>query len=171
MIRLLQQGFLLILVIQSSALLYSRPIQLNADLARSRNSRLPIIINTWAFKGAAHEAWHVLKRNKPALDAVEAGCSQCELAQCDGTVGFGGSPDELGETTLDAMIMNGDTMEVGAVASLRHVKHAITAARLVMERTRHSMLAGVLATQFAQEMGLSIGNLTTNKSSNLHKKW
>lgn len=42
-----------------------------------------------------------------AIDAVEAGCMTCEKLQCDGTVGYGGSPDENGETTLDAMIMNG----------------------------------------------------------------
>lgn len=35
------------------------------------------------------------------------GCQRCEQLQCDGTVGFGGSPDEEGQTTLDAMIMNG----------------------------------------------------------------
>ena len=42
-----------------------------------------------------------------ALDAVVAGCSACERHQCDGTVGYGGSPDEHGETTLDAMVMDG----------------------------------------------------------------
>lgn len=31
----------------------------------------------------------------------------CEEQQCDGTVGYGGSPDEYGETTLDALIMDG----------------------------------------------------------------
>lgn len=41
------------------------------------------------------------------VDAVEAGCTVCEIDQCDGTVGYGGSPDENGETTLDAMIMDG----------------------------------------------------------------
>ena len=35
------------------------------------------------------------------------GCSKCENNQCDFTVGYGGSPDEDGETTLDAMIMSG----------------------------------------------------------------
>ncbi len=35
------------------------------------------------------------------------GCSTCENMQCDLTVGFGGSPDEMGQTTLDALIMDG----------------------------------------------------------------
>lgn len=42
-----------------------------------------------------------------ALDAIEKGASVCEEEQCDGTVGYGGSPDEDGETTLDALIMDG----------------------------------------------------------------
>ena len=31
----------------------------------------------------------------------------CQSQRCDGSIGYGGSPDETGETTLDAMIMNG----------------------------------------------------------------
>ena len=42
------------------------------------------------------------------------GCQRCEQLQCDGTVGFGGSPDEDGQTTLDAMIMNGVSRWGGA---------------------------------------------------------
>ena len=41
------------------------------------------------------------------MDAIEQGCSVCEDEQCDRTVGYGGSPDENGETTLDAMVMDG----------------------------------------------------------------
>lgn len=41
------------------------------------------------------------------LDAIEEGASVCEEMQCDGTVGYGGSPDESGETTLDALLMDG----------------------------------------------------------------
>ena len=53
-------------------------------------------------------AWEVLtKQGRDILDAVEEGCAVCEREQCDGTVGYGGSPDENGETTLDAMIMDG----------------------------------------------------------------
>ena len=53
-------------------------------------------------------AWQIIRNEKgSAVDAVVEGCSVCEREQCDGTVGYGGSPDENGETTLDAMIMDG----------------------------------------------------------------
>ncbi|KAG2465835.1 ASPG asparaginase, partial [Polypterus senegalus] len=86
--------------------------------------------------------WQTLHSGSSALDAVEKGCQQCEIDQCDGSVGYGGSPDERGETTLDAMIMNGDTMEVGSVADLRRIKNAIGVARAVMEYSRHTLLVG-----------------------------
>lgn len=130
-----------------------------------------MVVNTWDVTEATHAAWHVLKKGGAALDAVERGCTACEEAQCRGTVGFGGSPDENGETTLDAMIMNGDTMEVGAVASLRHIKAAISTARLVMERTGHTLMAGLQAAQFAQDMGMEVSNLTTEESAEIHRKW
>ena len=52
-------------------------------------------------------AWNTLLNNGSAVDAVVSGCSQCEADQCRGAVGANGSPDEEGETTLDAMIMDG----------------------------------------------------------------
>jgi N4-(beta-N-acetylglucosaminyl)-L-asparaginase len=70
-------------------------------------SASPIVINTWPFTEATASAWTELHKGSSALDAIEAGCSRCEDLQCDGTVGFGGSPDEDGETTLEAMIMDG----------------------------------------------------------------
>lgn len=72
---------------------------------------------------------------------------------CDGTVGLGGSPDQNGETTLDAMIMDGTTMDVGAVGALRRIQHAISVARKVMEKTYHTFLVGDQATQFALSQG------------------
>lgn len=45
--------------------------------------------------------------DRTAIDAIVEGCSACELEQCDGTVGYGGSPDEKAGIALDALIMNG----------------------------------------------------------------
>ena len=64
-------------------------------------------ITTWQFRNATIKAWDILSANGSAFDAIEQGCSVCEEEQCDRTVGYGGSPDENGETTLDAMIMDG----------------------------------------------------------------
>lgn len=49
----------------------------------------------------------MLTKNESALSAIVVACSKCQTLQCDHTVGWGGSPDENGETTLDAMIMDG----------------------------------------------------------------
>jgi len=87
------------------------------------------------------------------------------------SVGYGGSPNENGETTLDAMVMWAPTREVGAVGCLKRVKKAISVARKVMEETKHTLLVGDDATQFASEMGFTEENLTTNFSHGLWEKW
>ncbi|KAL0278975.1 UNVERIFIED_CONTAM: hypothetical protein PYX00_000633 [Menopon gallinae] len=132
----------------------------------------PLVVTTWAFKNATIKAWNVLSEKKgSALDAVEQGCTVCEYEQCDFTVGFGGSPDENGETTLDAMMMCGNSMNVGAVGGLRRIKNAISVARRVLHNSKHSLLVGDAATAFAKSMGFKEENLTTTYSLNLHKKW
>lgn len=133
--------------------------------------RLPLVINTWAFTDANAEGFGTLKDTGSVVDAVEAGCTVCEIEQCDGTVGYGGSPDENGETTLDAMIMDGATMDVGAVAALRNVKSAVRVARAVMERSEHTLLVGSQASEFAFQMGFAKESLTTNHSTQLYHDW
>lgn len=63
------------------------------------------------------------------------------------------------------------SMEVGAVCDLQDIKEAVLTARLVMEHTQHSMLAGLSAANFAVQMGLSPANLTTEASSKQHAEW
>lgn len=139
---------------------------------------LPFIINTWGgpFTAATDAAYLALSNSTAsiasALDAVQIGCSTCERNQCDGSVGYGGSPDEACETTLDAMIMDGTTMKAGAVAGLRRVRDAIAAARLVLDYTEHTLLAGDLATRFAVDFGgLPEEDLTTEASAASCQAW
>ncbi|CAG4940245.1 unnamed protein product [Colias eurytheme] len=145
--------------------LYIALNQTNSEL------NIPIVITTWKFENSTIGAWDVLKEGGSALDAIERGASICESQQCDGTVGFGGSPDENGETTLDALLMNGKTMKVGAVGALRRIKKAVSVARHVLEHTKHSILVGELATQFAVQMGFEEENLTTKHSKKLWMNW
>ncbi|XP_043560809.1 N(4)-(Beta-N-acetylglucosaminyl)-L-asparaginase-like isoform X1 [Chiloscyllium plagiosum] len=135
------------------------------------DSQFPLAVTTWPYHSAVQTAWNTLQSGGSALDAVEDGCSRCEIDQCRGTVGYGGNPDEHGETTLDAMIMNGDTMEAGGVGQLRRIKSAIRLARAVMEHTSHSLLVGESASEFAQNMGFPSEDLTTNKSLSMHADW
>uniref|UniRef100_K7G245 Aspartylglucosaminidase n=1 Tax=Pelodiscus sinensis TaxID=13735 RepID=K7G245_PELSI len=139
--------------------------------ARAGGAALPLVVNTWAFRKATETAWCTLKSGGSELDAVERGCGQCEIEQCDGTVGFGGSPDEHGETTLDAMIMDGNTMEVGAVADLRRIKNAIGVARKVIQHTKHTLLVGESASFFAESMGFQCEDLTTQNSLSIYLRW
>lgn len=136
---------------------------------------LPMVINTWGgpFTAATDTAYlSLVATSASALDAVQVGCATCERNQCDGSVGYGGSPDENCETTLDAMIQDGTTMKSGAVAGLRRVRDAIAAARLVLDYTEHTLLAGDLATEFAVGFGgLAEENLTTPESAAACEEW
>jgi N4-(beta-N-acetylglucosaminyl)-L-asparaginase len=160
------------------ALAYLLLIPLQALPALSHpNPNLPFVINTWGgpFTAATDAAFLALTGNSTsvsALDAVEIGCATCERNQCDGTVGFGGSPDEACETTLDALIMDGTTMKSGAVAGLRRIRDAISVARAVLQHTRHSLLVGDLATQFAVENGFGPEqDLSTDESRRRCEEW
>lgn len=95
----------------------------------------------------------------------------CEELQCDGSVGFGGSPNEAGETTLDSMIMDGKTMKIGAVAAMREIKEAIAVARHVLDYTKHTLLVGSEATEFAVKMGFVRQNLSTSRNEELINSW
>ncbi|KAF5270069.1 hypothetical protein FQA39_LY08481 [Lamprigera yunnana] len=132
---------------------------------------VPIVLHTWDFPEAAKTAWETLNSGGSRLDAIEAGCSRCEELQCHGTVGYGGSPDENGETTLDALIYDGVTMNMGAVGGLRRIKNAVGVARHVLENTEHSLLVGDLATDFAKQVGFKEESLSTNSSISMWKKW
>ncbi|GJZ22850.1 probable isoaspartyl peptidase/L-asparaginase 3 isoform X1, partial [Tanacetum coccineum] len=127
------------------------------------------VISTWPFLEAVRFGWTAINAGLSSVDAVVEGCSTCEVLRCDGTVGPGGSPDENSESTMDALIMNGATMEVGAVGAMRYIRDGIKAAKFVMLYTEHTMLVGDQASAFAISMGLpGPSNLS---STELMEKW
>ncbi|KAK1285248.1 putative isoaspartyl peptidase/L-asparaginase 3 [Acorus calamus] len=131
--------------------------------------KYPLVVSTWPFLEAVRAAWRAVDDGSSAVDAVVDGCSACEELRCDGTVGPGGSPDENGETTIDALLMNGTTMEVGAVAAMRYVKDGIRAAKLVMDYTQHTLLVGEQASAFSISMGLA-GPMNLSSPESI-RKW
>jgi N4-(beta-N-acetylglucosaminyl)-L-asparaginase len=115
----------------------------------------PVVISTWDAGLAANKAaWEVLGKGGRALDAVEKGVMVTEASQ-NCCVGLGANPDREGFVTLDACIMD-EFFNCGSVAFLERIKHPISVARRVMEKTPHVMLAGSGAQQFAIAEGFPL---------------
>jgi isoaspartyl peptidase/L-asparaginase-like protein (Ntn-hydrolase superfamily) len=138
---------------------------------RSTDKNFPIVISTWNHGLPANEAaWKVLSSGGHSLDAVEAGVRVPEGDPEVITVGYGGIPDACGKVTLDACIMD-EKGRAGSVTYLEHIKHPISVARLVMEKTPHVMLSGKGALEFALNSGFKKENLLTPKMKEAWKKW
>ncbi len=73
--------------------------------------------------------------------------------------------------TLDAMIMDGDTLDCGGVGSLQDIPRAISVARDVMEKTRHVLLVGEGARQFAIREGHEVEALHSENSRRRYRAW
>ena len=93
----------------------------------------------------------ILEKDGTSLDAVE---QVIRFLEDDPTfnAGRGAVFNAAGGHELDASIMDGATKQCGAVAGVKTVKNPISLARLVMLKTRHVLLAGDGAEQFAGEM-------------------
>ena len=114
------------------------------------------VLSTWRHGLAANEAAAaLLRRGASALDAVEAGVRVVEAEPENLSVGLGGLPDRAGVVTLDAAIMDHDG-RCGGVCFVQGIKHPISLARMVMERSPHVLLAGAGAEGFAREQGVAL---------------
>ena len=131
---------------------------------------LPLVIATWNVKNATAKAWDILQNEGTALDAVEQGCRVEEADEKGQSVGKGGLPDQDGNVTLDACIMN-QNGDCGSVVFLQNITHAISVARKVMEDTPHVMLAGSGAEKFAVQKGFKKENLLTESSKKSWEAW
>jgi beta-aspartyl-peptidase (threonine type) len=97
----------------------------------------------------------VLRDGGSSLDAVVAVLQVLEASELF-NAGVGAVFTHEGRNELDASIMDGATLDAGAVAGVSTIKSPIAAARAVMERSPHVMLAGSGAEAFAASVGLEI---------------
>lgn len=133
--------------------------------------KMPLVISTWdAGINANKAAWQVLRNGGRALDAVEQGVmvTESEINCC---VGLGANPDRDGHVTLDASIMD-EHGNCGSVAFLERIKHPISVARRVMEKTPHAMLVGSGAQQFAVSEGFPLEeDKLSNDAKKAYQEW
>ncbi len=150
----------------TAALAASAPAPLRAE------SSGPVFLTTWEWGIEANaRASQVVAVGGSLLDAIEKGINVVEDDPNVDSVGYGGLPNSQGEVELDAGIMDGTTHRAGSVCNLHKVKNPISVARLVMEKTRHTTMAGEGALQFAIEMGFAPQQLLTPKSLEAWLKW
>jgi beta-aspartyl-peptidase (threonine type) len=118
-----------------------------------------------ACRAAVEAAWGPLRDGGTALDAVEIATRVLENHPLL-NAGYGSAPNRDGVIELDAMIMDGRTHKIGAVAAVQRIANPISLSRYVMERTPHHLLVGPGAEQFAAEQGFPLvdqANLWANR--------
>lgn len=105
-----------------------------------------------ACQAAAAAGQEILLAGGSALDAVEAAVHILEdCPALDAAVGSYLTTE--GKVEMDALIMDGRTLDLGCVAAVERVRHPISLARQVMTKTEHSVLVGEGASKFADAIG------------------
>jgi L-asparaginase / beta-aspartyl-peptidase len=123
------------------------PLQAVSD-ARQRQFRQTL-------QTALDAGYPILERGGSSLDAVTAAVRILEDDPLF-NAGHGAALTRDGAAELDAAVMEGSTQRAGAVASVRHVKNPVDLARRVMEKSRHVLLVGAGAEEFALEEGFTL---------------
>lgn len=108
-----------------------------------------------ALAAALRAGYQRLRAGRPALDAVTAAITVLEDAPMF-NAGRGAVFTHDGRNELDTSIMDGATGRAGAAAGLHRVKNPILLARAIMDRSRHVMMIGDGAEQFAKEAGIEL---------------
>ncbi|MEZ4885888.1 MAG: isoaspartyl peptidase/L-asparaginase [Chitinophagales bacterium] len=104
---------------------------------------------------ALKAGFEILENGGSSIDAVQKVINILEDSPLF-NAGKGAVFTNDGHNELDASIMDGKTLNAGAVAGVKTVKNPIDAARKVMENSPHIMMAGNGADIFAKEQGLKL---------------
>ena len=105
-------------------------------------------------QAAVSAGYQVLKKGGSAFNAVEAAVNSLEDNPLF-NAGRGSALNAAGEVEMDALIVDGKTLNFGGVACVKNIANPISLAKLVMERTEHVWLVGTGANRFAAEMGVA----------------
>ncbi len=104
---------------------------------------------------AVERGWAILSNGGTAIDACEQSIIELEENSVF-DAGIGSHLNRDGKAQLDAIMMNGATLDSGAVACVERIRNPIQLARLVMEKSHHLLLCGYGAETFAIENGIPL---------------
>lgn len=110
----------------------------------------------------------ILKNGGTSLEAVTHTINVLEDSPLF-NAGKGAVFTHEGRNELDASIMDGSTLNAGAVAGLRHIKNPINLARDVMQKSEHVMLFGSGAEEFAKSLGYEMMDTSYFYTENRYK--
>lgn len=134
---------------------------------------MTIILSSWEDPGkvAIDAAWKARSAGADLRTTLEQGLAAAELDPLMVSIGLGSLPNSDGELELDASMMDGEDLSCGAVCAVRGIVPVISVARLVMEKTKHVMIAGEQARRFAIENGFKPRNLMTPEIARQFEAW
>ena len=107
------------------------------------------------IKNALRAGSSILEKGGGALDAVEAAVRVLE-DDPHFNAGKGSVFTSAGTNEMDAAVMDGNTQRAGAVATVQRVRNPIVLARAVMEKSKHVLLVGAGAEDFAERNGIEL---------------
>lgn len=119
---------------------------------------------------ALDQGYEILESGGTSIDAVEKSISLMENNPLF-NAGKGAVYNTYGKQEMDASIMDGKTLNSGAVAGVNGIKNPIIAARTVMDSSKHVMFSGNGATLFAKEEGLEIVDSTYFYTKRRYDYW
>jgi beta-aspartyl-peptidase (threonine type) len=118
---------------------------------------------------AALAGWEILQRGGSAMDAIEAAIMALE-DNPGFNAGTGSVLTSDGRAQMDAGVMDGETLDVGAVAGVERVRNPVMLARLV-SASPHVLLAGSGAELFAAEQGMELVDPHTLVTAAQRERW
>lgn len=129
------------------------------------------MIATWrmAVEGITEGA-KCLKENGDAGDAIETAIREVEDFPYYKSVGYGGLPNEEMEVELDAAYMDGNTLDIGAVAAIRDFANPVSIARRLSKEKVNNLLVAEGAEKFAHKEGFERKNMLTDRAKAHYRK-
>ncbi|MBW9297593.1 N(4)-(beta-N-acetylglucosaminyl)-L-asparaginase [Lactococcus raffinolactis] len=123
------------------------------------------IIATWAmaFEGISNAAKDLAK-NGTIADNIEATIKKVEDFPFYKSVGYGGLPNEEMIVELDVGFMDGDNLDIGAVAGIQDFANPVSIARALSTEKLNNVLVAEGAAKYAQKMGFERKNMLTDRA-------